>query len=366
MRLIVLGILFLLLVTVWFLFVRRCNRDWFGCGHGHGHGRRHSLEDPYTEFGTILRSKVPKATRLALDRYNTTFSLTAGQIPTLPTTFDARTAWPGLITGPLDQGSCGSCWAFAITTASSDRIRIKNPTNVTFNQMIQYRGGTGQLFTALNNLDPYQLAACELCTASPVGSALASQSLCGTGTNNAACKGQVLQVAMQYMQTTGIIDVNCSPRQVPCIANYANCIYNCDSATNCEQYKPTSIFQINDDLAATSTLTRSDTMRTELMQNGPLVIGISIYQSFMDFFQNPANVTDVYTQAMFSAGSSDVLGGHAVVVVGWGTDDNGVDYWLIRNSWSSAWGDQGYFRIERGVNLLGIGNDCWASEWGSF
>jgi cathepsin H len=43
---------------------------------------------------------------------------------------------------------------------------------------------------------------------------------------------------------------------------------------------------------------------------------------------------------------------HAVLAVGYGVE-NGVPYWLIKNSWGADWGDNGYFKMEMGKNMCG-------------
>jgi hypothetical protein len=55
----------------------------------------------------------------------------------------------------------------------------------------------------------------------------------------------------------------------------------------------------------------------------------------------------LYSSGVFSSKcGSDV--DHAIVLVGYGTDaTSGLDYYLIRNSWSAGWGEEGYIRVAR-------------------
>ena len=79
--------------------------------------------------------------------------------------------------------------------------------------------------------------------------------------------------------------------------------------------------------------------------------------------QQPVSVAIQADKIVFQSYSSGVITGdvcgnnldHGVLIVGYGTE-NGVDYWLVKNSWGVGWGDNGYVKIGRNdtVNNLGV------------
>jgi hypothetical protein len=75
--------------------------------------------------------------------------------------------------------------------------------------------------------------------------------------------------------------------------------------------------------------------------NGPLVAGFTVYSDFFGYHGGVYHWDRV----------SPAVGGHAIVIVGY---DSNEQYWIVKNSWGSYWGESGYFRI--GFGEAGIEN----------
>jgi cathepsin X len=91
-------------------------------------------------------------------------------------------------------------------------------------------------------------------------------------------------------------------------------------------------------------------MMQEIYQRGPIACGIAVPDSLEN-----------YTGGIYEDKTGDKNIVHDISIVGYGVE-NGKKYWTVRNSWGTHFGEQGFFRVIRGVNNIAIESDCaWAT-----
>jgi len=87
-------------------------------------------------------------------------------------------------------------------------------------------------------------------------------------------------------------------------------------------------------------------LQEALYTQGPISVSIDASQEGFSFYSS-----GVYYDDQCKNGVNNL--DHTVLAVGYGTD-NGQDYWIIKNSWSTHWGDQGYIKMSRLNNNCGV------------
>jgi hypothetical protein len=153
---------------------------------------------------------------------------------------------------------------------------------------------------------------------------------CGAPYGNLGCNGGLMDRAFKYVEANGL----CSEADYPCKAVDGTC-----KKTSCTAQPFTKISGYKDVTAG------SEPALGTAVDIEPVSVAIEADQSG---FQ-------LYKSGVFSGVCGQNLD-HGVLTVGYGTD-TGQDYWKVKNSWGTSWGEAGYIRMIRNKDECGIANE---------
>ncbi len=220
----------------------------------------------------------------------------------LPASFDWRTK--GVVSAIRDQGACGSCWAFGTVGIMESAVKIA--TGITTDLSEQFLVSCNKDGWGCNG-----------------GNMLANKYHKDTLGLDQTQIGAVFEFDMPYTAS----DSPCS-----IIVNHPYRLSDWQFVTGSEFTSPTV-----------------DQIKNAIYTYGPVEAGVYAGSAFQG-----------YTGGIFSTNETDPTypgwPNHMINLVGW--DDAG-QYWILRNSWGSWWGESGYMRIKYGTSLVGFGA-TWA------
>jgi len=217
-------------------------------------------------------------------------------VSSLPSSVDWREK--NVVTPAKNQGGCGSCWAFSTAETLESHIAIK----------------TGKLM----KFSPQEYVSC-----------MPNPKHCG-GTGG--CQGATQLLGFQYAIDTGITTEDSYPYE--------------GSTGTCSKDKIKPVAKITGFVKLPAN--NYSSLMNAVVTQGPIAISAA------------AEPWQLYSGGVYNGDcGSDI--DHAIQLVGYGTAGNSTGrtllgggggkgkgaYWLVRNSWGTGWGEEGYIRIQR-------------------
>jgi cathepsin L len=102
-----------------------------------------------------------------------------------------------------------------------------------------------------------------------------------------------------------------------------------------------------------NTIPTSSDLKIAICKHGPLAVAFNATPAFIQFGY------DHHDQGAIFSEDDDGVVNHGIVLVGW--DENRLA-WIIKNSWNTTWGDEGFLYVKYGTNKIGFGA-AWAEAW---
>lgn len=248
-----------------------------------------------------LKDDVDMTNCQACDRFPELEQYVTGDLPEM---FDWRTY--GAVTKVKNQAYCGSCWSFSTTGCLE-----------------------GAWFLAGNDM-----------------TSLSEQQLVTCDTEwNQGCNGGWPSLSMIYInENGGIVPEDIYPYRKVYMDGATSHPPVCSDVVHDGNYAAT----LDIEVAVAAGSMDEDVMARWLVLNGPLSVAMDA--TGMDYYSDGIDMGEYCDPVEID---------HAVLIVGFGEED-GVKYWLIKNSWAIWWGERGYYRIVRGVNACGVADEVTA------
>ncbi|EKE38251.1 hypothetical protein ENUP19_0257G0034 [Entamoeba nuttalli] len=196
----------------------------------------------------------------------------------------------GKVPAIRDQASCGSCYSFASVAAIEGRLLVAGSKKFTVEDL---------------DLSEQQLVDCSV------------------SVGNKGCNGGSLLLSFRYVKLNGIMQ----EKDYPYVAAEETCTYD---------KKKVAVKITGQKLVRPG----SEKALMRAAAEGPVAAAIDASGVKFQLYKS-----GIYNSKECSSTQLN----HGVAVVGYGTQ-NGTEYWIVRNSWGTIWGDQGYVLMSRNKN----------------
>jgi len=251
----------------------------------------------HNKFSHLSFDEWKQEVRLGLSRPSvngTSVHAAPSDLSTLATEID----WvaKGAVTGVKDQGQCGSCWSFSTTGSLEGAYYNKNAKLVSFSEQ--------------------NLVDCDTIR---------------NGGTDLGCNGGLMDSAFSFITKNGGLETE---------ADYPYVSGTTTKAGTCSQ-SASKLVAGSAPKSFTDVTPNSDSAMMSALNKQTVSVAIEADQTA---FQ-------LYKSGVFTAACGTNLD-HGVLAVGYGTL-NGVDYYKVKNSWGTSWGQDGYILLQRGVSQVG-------------